>query len=65
MCTFSVVNKDSFEAAKCFDKPFVMNFANAFFFVKIILTTMQTNQILIRRSLYEKNITNLIGIIDN
>ncbi len=29
MCTFSVINKDSFEAAKCFDKPFVMNFANA------------------------------------
>lgn len=29
MCAFSVVNKDSFEAAKGFDNPFVMNFANA------------------------------------
>ena len=29
MCTFSVINKDSFDAARCFDKPFVMNFANA------------------------------------
>ena len=29
MCAFSVVNKDSFEAARGFDKPFVINFANA------------------------------------